>query len=288
MLILLKGDTAGTACRCDQTGECNCCTIRTPYSGRKPKVRDSKASVTPERSQSQDPTPSPADIVGAALTNGQRHLLPRPIDPQHAFVPAVSTFLSNHASGSNLQLNHNPPLHSCCSGPPAPPMPAGHASPYVALVTPQETDLTDMLTTSDPNIYTPDLSAWLTMFASPTPVEEPVPAPAPSWTVDSLSLCECGAGCGCPGCPEHGNADNSSTSCSGPDHDTCSNCLDCALVSVPLPETNQFGMQESGHLPTDLTVGGQETPSFDLQSFDVHSQPDLFLYTTAGMPDNIR
>ncbi|EPT01285.1 hypothetical protein FOMPIDRAFT_1161920, partial [Fomitopsis schrenkii] len=250
-----EGDTTDPACQCDQTGECNCCTIRTPYSGRKPKARDSKASVTPERSQSQAPTITPVDIVGAALVNGKRPILPKPMDQQHVFAPV---FPPSHASGSNLQLDPQPTLHSCCSGPSVPPMAAGHAPPYVEPVVPQETHFTHMTApSSDPNAYAPDLNAWLTMFTSPTPVEESAPAPPPSWTVDNFSLCECGSGCGCSACPEHGSAaGNGSSSCSGPDHDTCSSCLDCALVSVPLPQTNHLGVQESGHLPLDFAVDG--------------------------------
>lgn len=284
---LLLGDASEAACRCDQTGECHCCTIRTPYSGRKPKARDSTTSVTPERGQPQSLATSPVDIVGAALANGQRPLLPKPMEQQHVFVPAAPVLPPGHASGSNLQLDLPPP-HSCCSGPSTPPpIAAGH--PYVAPFTPQEGYLSNTAPPSS-HAYTPDLNAWLAMFSPLTPVEEPAPAPPPSsWTVDSFSLCECGAGCSCPGCPEHGNSSsNGSASCSGPNGDTCSSCLDCALVSVPPPQANHPGVQESGHSPLDFTVGEQEAPSYGLQSFNIHSQQDLFLPPTLVMPDSTK
>ena len=214
------------------------------------------------------------------------------MDQQPVSIPAAPVFPSSHASGSNLQLDHPPPPHSCCAASSGPLSTTdGHVSPHVAPFASQESYLSNtMPPSSDPHAYTPDLGAWLAMFFPSSPVEEPVSPPPPSsWTVDHLSLCECGAGCCCPGCPEHGISSGSSAApCSGHNGDTCSSCLDCALVSVPPSQANQSGAQESEHSPLHFAASGQEASSFGLQSFDIHAQQDLFIPPSMDMPHSMR
>ncbi|KAH9931934.1 copper fist DNA binding domain-containing protein [Fomitopsis serialis] len=283
-----EGYASSSACDCDRTGVCHCCTTRTPYSGRKPKTREPKAcdsSSNSERGNSAEAQPmGSASLEDAAHQHSHRPLLPRPPEPHpqalsHEIPPIWHTYGSHH------ELNPQPEFHepNCCAhaGPHEQMQPIGGHAPQYAPAAPPAPNISahpasypyDELTAS-----TAELDGWLSAFDSS---QSAAPAPAQPWSGDNISLCGCGEECGCSGCPEHGggiapNSSASSMSCAGPND--CPSCLECILASAPLPPEQRFS---SGDNPG---LGGQEAGSFDLHSFGVQTQLGLHPASSLVMP----
>ncbi|PCH37591.1 hypothetical protein WOLCODRAFT_110154 [Wolfiporia cocos MD-104 SS10] len=223
-----SGHGSSTACSCNDTGICNCCTARVSRPKRKSKPRERGPSVdlTASSSRPESQITQPAGLVVNAHTGDYRPVLPRPPSQRQPSPTGPVHDPSTAHGGIRHQLHHGQAFYS----------PYGRAYEYVhgsefmdAPIAPSafQQSVPAMAVPSpshaDTAAISPGLASWMSSLTPPN---------AP------MSACACGSSCACPGCLEHrGASANPSASCTNPH--SCMSCLDCAVLMLPSSITGE-------------------------------------------------